>query len=99
MRVETGEIELITSPAPEWASEGANGICTFTSRSEFRKPFESVPSVTVGLAGLDIVPGNGRVTVETELIAVDTSGFEVKLTSRTDQLIESARANWFAVGS
>jgi hypothetical protein len=99
MRVETGELDLVGSPAPEWASEGEIGLCTCTSRNEFKQPFETLPYVTVALAGFDIVPGNGRVTLETELVAVDTSGFEVKLTGRTDQLIESARVHWIAVGS
>lgn len=97
MRIETGTLTA-NQEMPNWDLDEGRGIRTCTYRADFKEKFDEVPSVNVSLSGLDLTSVGSRVAVESDVVAVDPAGFEVKFTTHHDQKVRSAKVNWMAVG-
>lgn len=50
------------------------------------------------LSGLDLVSVGSRVAVESDIVAVDTAGFEIRFTTHQDQQVRRATVSWMAIG-
>ena len=98
MRVETGTVTA-DHEMPNWDLDEGRGIRTCTYRARFAEEFDEAPTVNLGLSGLDVVSVGSRVAVESDVVAVDTAGFEVRFTAHHEQQVRSATVNWMAIGS
>jgi hypothetical protein len=97
MRVETGTLTA-DYEMPNWDLDEGRGIRTCTYRADFEDEFDEAPAVNISLSGLDLVSVGSRVAVQSDIVAVDTAGFEVKFTTHHEQKVRSATVNWMAVG-
>ncbi len=63
----------------------------------FDKPFESAPTVTLGITGFDISNEKGvRLSVKVEKVTI--AGFVIRVTTWADSKIFSVSGDWFAFG-
>lgn len=63
----------------------------------FDKPFESAPTVTLGVTGFDISNEKGvRLSVKVEKVTI--AGFVIRVTTWADSKIFSVSGDWFAFG-
>lgn len=63
----------------------------------FDKPFESAPTVTLGITGFDISNQNGvRLSVKVEKVTI--AGFVIRVSTWSDSKIFSVTGDWFAFG-
>ena len=63
----------------------------------FDKPFESAPTVTLGITGFDISNEKGvRLSVKVEKVTIE--GFVIRVTTWADSKIFSVNGDWFAIG-
>lgn len=97
MRVETGTLTA-DHEMPNWDLDEGRGIRTCTYRADFKEEFNEAPALNISLSGLDLTSVGSRVAVESDVIAVDPAGFEVKFTTHQDQKVRSATVSWMAVG-
>jgi hypothetical protein len=97
MRIEHGTLTA-DHEMPNWDLDQGRGIRTCTYREDFKDAFDEVPVVSVSLSGLDVVSVGSRVAVESDVVAVDTAGFEVKFTAHHEQQVRSATVDWLALG-
>jgi len=63
----------------------------------FDKPFESAPTVTLGITGFDISNEKGvRLTVKVEKVTI--AGFVIRVSTWADSKIFGVNGDWFAIG-
>ncbi len=80
-----------------WNLNEGNGVRSVQIMVLFDKPFESAPTVTLGVTGFDISNEKGvRLTVKVEKVTI--AGFVIRVTTWADSKIFSVNGDWFAFG-
>jgi hypothetical protein len=80
-----------------WNLNEGTGVRSVQIMVLFDKPFESAPTVTLGVTGFDISNQNGvRLTVKVEKVTI--AGFVIRVSTWADSKIFSVNGDWFAFG-
>ncbi len=80
-----------------WTLSDGNGQRSVQIMVLFDKPFESAPTVTLGITGFDISNEKGvRLSVKVEKVTI--AGFVIRVTTWADSKIFSVNGDWFAIG-
>jgi hypothetical protein len=80
-----------------WNLNDGNGQRSVAIMVLFDKPFESAPTVTLGVTGFDISNQYGvRLSVKVEKVTI--AGFVIRVTTWADSRIFSVNGDWFAYG-
>ena len=80
-----------------WTLSDGTGVRSAQIMVLFDKPFESAPTVTLGVTGFDISNEKGiRMTVKVENVSI--AGFVIRVTTWADSRISSVSGDWFAIG-
>ena len=94
--VQHGEFKL-TIESEGWTLHQGEGTRTFQYIVTFDRPYESAPTMTYGVTGLDAgIEKNIRYTVKVEKVTI--TGFVIRITTWADSRIYGIYGNWLAFG-